>query len=420
MTTAEVTAAEVLAVVSDLLDEGRLATLEQLPGLVARLAGRLGLDQVVIYLPDLREDVLRELTGRGLDAGHGGDQLAVEGSLAGRAFAQTRPIVSPAGHGGRQRHYLPILDDARRMGVLCADAAEDVTELVQPLVSVLGMQLAGKYAFSDAYARLARTQAMNVAAEMQWALMPPRAFASDRVVVAAAMEPVYAVGGDAFDYAVAGDTLHLAVFDAMGHDSTAGLTGNLAVAACRNNRRQGVDLATTSERIEQVLIEHFGRSRFVTGVLADLDLATGELAWVNRGHHPPVLIRGGRSSSTLACPPAHPMGTGLCLPVEVCRTQLEPGDRLLLYTDGVTEARDDRGQEFGLARFTDYIVRSQTDELPVPETLRRLMNAVLRHHGGKLRDDATVLFCEWRGPHRNLRLSSGRSGAWSGPIGWEV
>ncbi len=64
------------------------------------------------------------------------------------------------------------------------------------------------------------------------------------------------MGGDAFDYAVAGDTLHLAVFDAMGHDSTAGLTGNLAVAACRNNRRQGVDLATTSERIENALIEH--------------------------------------------------------------------------------------------------------------------------------------------------------------------
>lgn len=411
MTAPEVTADDVLAVVSDLLDEGRLATLEQLPDLMTRLASRLGLDQVVIYLADLREDVLRELTGRGLDAAQGGEQLAVEGSLAGRAFSQTRPFMAPAGQSGRQRHYLPILDDTRRLGVLCADAAEDVTELVQPLVSVLGMQLATKCEISDAYARLARTQAMNVAAEMQWALMPPRAFASDRVVVAAAMEPVYTVGGDAFDYAVAGDTLHLAVFDAMGHDSTAGLTGNLAVAACRNNRRQGVDLATTSERIENALIEHFGRSRYVTGLLADLNLATGELDWVNRGHHPPVLIRGGRWSSTLDCPPAHPMGTDLHLPVEVCRTQLEPGDRLLLYTDGVTEARDDRGQEFGLTRFTDYIVRSQADGLPVPETLRRLMNAVLGHHGGKLRDDATVMFCEWRGTHRNLRLSSGPPGA---------
>ncbi len=60
-------------------------------------------------------------------------------------------------------------------------------------------------------------------------------------------------------------------------------------------------------------------------------------------------------------------------------------------------------------------MRSQADGLPVPETLRRLMNAVLGHQGGKLRDDATVMFCEWRGTHRNLRLSSGstrRSRTW--------
>jgi serine phosphatase RsbU (regulator of sigma subunit) len=92
------------------------------------------------------------------------------------------------------------------------------------------------------------------------------------------------------------------------------------------------------------------------------------------------------------------MGTDLHLPVEVCREQLEPGDRLLLYTDGVTEARGRDGREFGLTRFTDFILRSQADGLPVPETLRRLMNAILGYHGGKLQDDATVLFCEWCGP----------------------
>jgi serine phosphatase RsbU (regulator of sigma subunit) len=89
----------------------------------------------------------------------------------------------------------------------------------------------------------------------------------------------------------------------------------------------------------------------------------------------------------------------------MCREQLQPGDRLLLYTDGVTEARDAEGTEFGVARFTDFIVRSNADGLPVPETLRRLMNAILDYHDGRLRDDATVLFCEWRGPARNQRLA---------------
>jgi serine phosphatase RsbU (regulator of sigma subunit) len=246
---------------------------------------------------------------------------------------------------------------------------------------------------------------MNVAAEMQWGLIPPRSFANEQVAIAAVMEPAYAVGGDSFDFAIAGDTTHLAVFDAMGHDSTAGLTANLAVATSRNERRQGAGLVSTSESIERSLIDHFGDSRYVTAILADLDTATGQLAWVNRGHHPPVLIRAGRWGAMLECPPAHPMGIGASLPVRMCREQLQPGDRLLLYTDGVTEARDAEGTEFGVERFTDFIVRSNADGLPVPETLRRLMNAVLDYHDGQLRDDATVLFCEWRGPARNQRLA---------------
>lgn len=401
---------DVLGAVGELLRDGRLATLEQFPRLVGRYAGRVGLEQAAIYLADLREDVLREVTGVGLTAGEGGEELPVEGSLAGRAYTLTRTLTSPGAREGRQRYWVPILDGTRRLGVLRADGAGDAAGLLHHLVLVLGIQLATKYPFSDSYARLVRSGSMNVAAEMQWALMPPRAFASDDVVVAAVMEPTYAVGGDAFDYAVAADVLHLTVFDAMGHDSTAGLTANLAVAACRNQRRQGADLATISEHIEEALIEHFGHTRYVTGILADLDTSRGELVWVNRGHHPPVLIRGGRWITTLSCPPAHPMGTDLHLPVQVGREQLEPGDRLLLFTDGVTEARGRNGQEFGLTRFTDFIVRSQADGLPVPETLRRLMNAILGYHDGKLQDDATVLFCEWRGAARNPRLIGSEPG----------
>ncbi|WND32989.1 PP2C family protein-serine/threonine phosphatase [Streptomyces sp. BB1-1-1] len=92
------------------------------------------------------------------------------------------------------------------------------------------------------------------------------------------------------------------------------------------------------------------------------------------------------------------MGTGLGLESTVCREQLEPGDRVVLYTDGITEARGADDREFGLERFTDFLVRHHTDGLPVPETLRRLVQAVLDYHDGELQDDATVLMCEWLGP----------------------
>jgi serine phosphatase RsbU (regulator of sigma subunit) len=241
---------------------------------------------------------------------------------------------------------------------------------------------------------------MSITAEMQWTLMPPRTFSNRSATISAVMEPAYDTAGDAFDYAVAGDTVHMAVFDAMGHDTAAGLSAHLAIATCRNQRRQGRSLLEINAAIETTLIEQFAETSYVTALLADLDLRTGWLSWIRCGHHPPVLIRGGRWTTELSCTPTHPLGTDLGLPVTLCREQLQPGDRLLLYTDGVIEARDAEGHEFGLDHFVDFIIRHQADGLAAPETLRRLINAVLGHHGGNLTDDATVLLCEWHGDNQ--------------------
>ncbi|MFI0812075.1 PP2C family protein-serine/threonine phosphatase [Streptomyces echinatus] len=391
-----------LQALTGMLEEGHLVGFDQLPDLIARHAARAGLAAIRLYLVDLREQVLREVTGRGLDAAQGGEVFPVEGTLPGWVFAHSR---AQAGGEGDDRWWVPVLDGTARLGVMRADLAGGTSlERLRVVASLVGLLIVSKRPSSDAAARLSRVQAMNVAAELEWNLMPPRSFANRDVVIAAAMEPAYEIGGDAFDYAVAGDQVHLAVFDAMGHDSRAGLTANLAVAACRNHRRQGDDLVTTGERVEQVLLEHFGHHTYVTAILADLNAHTGLLSWISRGHHPPVLIRAGRWTTSLACHPAHPLGSDLGIAAVLCREQLEPGDRILLHTDGVIEARDPSGREFGLQNFTDFIIRHHADGLPVPETLRRLMRAVLDHHGGQLRDDATVLCLEWHGPSRNLQL----------------
>ncbi|MFJ8749168.1 hypothetical protein ACIREO_07525 [Streptomyces sp. NPDC102441] len=83
-----------------------------------------------------------------------------------------------------------------------------------------------------------RTELMNVAAEPQWNLMPPRAFTNGHMTSGAALEPAHQVGGGAFDYAVADDVVRLGLFDAMGHDVAAGMTATLPVAACRNAPQQ--------------------------------------------------------------------------------------------------------------------------------------------------------------------------------------
>ncbi|MFJ1652873.1 PP2C family protein-serine/threonine phosphatase [Streptomyces sp. NPDC088337] len=386
-----------------ILGEGHMCGFDQLPALVAKHAARAGMGDARVFLPDLRRQLLREVTGQGLDAGAGGETYEVDGTLPGRAFAGSQLL--PGGDGEPRRWWVPILGGTERLGVLRVDLAPGVgPERAAVLASLIALLLTSKRPHSDSYARLVRTEAMNVAAEMQWNLMPPLCFANHAVAIVAAMEPAYAIGGDAFDYAVAGDQIHLAVYDAMGHDSRAGLTANLAVAACRNQRRQGSDLVAIGEKVEEVLVEHFGHSAYVTAVLARLDSTTGVLSWINRGHPAPVLIRGGRWITTLRCPPSHPLGTELDVPAALCREQLEPGDRVVLYTDGVTEARDRCGHEFGLDGLTDFIVRHYADGLPFAETMRRLMHAIVDHHAGQPADDATVLCLEWLGPSRNTQL----------------
>ncbi|MFI5972175.1 PP2C family protein-serine/threonine phosphatase [Streptomyces sp. NPDC051452] len=400
---------------ADLLAASHLMPLEALPREANAYAAAAGLREVRIYLADLRHTVLRLLTGSGPDAAEGarGDaaELVVDATLAGRAYRFGRIVPAAAGPDGHG-WWVPLLDGTERLGALHIVTATDderTADDMQALASLLALIIVSKRDHSDSYARLVRSAPMGVAAEMQWSLTAPRTYADGRVVVSAVMEPAYRISGDAFDYATDGHVVHLSVFDAMGHDTAAGLTANLAMAACRNARRQGAGLVEVTETIEQVLTEQFADSSYATGVLADLDTATGLLTWVNRGHVPPLLIRGGRWATRLGCPPAHPMGTRLGLPVSLCREQLEPGDRLVLYTDGITEARR-AGTEFGLDRFVDFLVRHHADGLPVPETLRRLTRAVVDHHDGYLQDDATVLLCEWLGPTPTNRRAAAETG----------
>jgi hypothetical protein len=387
-----------------LLEASHLATMEQLPGLVCRYGATIGLSDITILIPDLRQKSLVTLT----PAMDGGDAHSVEAGLAGRAFRHVELIESgrgPAGH----HFWVPMLDGTERVGVLGAASAENDTATInrlRALASLLAVLIVSKRPHSDSYARLVRTKSMSIAAEVVWPLMPPLSFATEGLVVTSVLEPAYEIGGDALDYAIDGDTVHLSIFDAMGHDQAAGLTVALATGTCRNSRRNNRSLTETSVAIDTAIGAQFGRRRFATGILADLDYRTGLLSWVNRGHPPPLLIRQGRWLKELPCTPTPPMGFQIPIPPVQCQQHLQPGDRLLLYTDGIIEARDPAGRQFGLRRFTDYIIRREADGLSAPETLRRLMHTILDYQDDRLQDDASVLMVEWRNSHEQRMLVS--------------
>jgi serine phosphatase RsbU (regulator of sigma subunit) len=192
----------------------------------------------------------------------------------------------------------------------------------------------------------------------------------------------------------------IAVFDGVGHGLRSAQLAPLAVAAYRNGRRADRSLPDTAAQIHDSLVEAFGGTAFATAVLAELDTDTGMLSWVNAGHPEPLLLRNGRLVRSLHSRPTLPLGLVVHghpgTTMTVGHEQLQPDDRVLLYTDGVTEARSPTGAFFGEQALVDLLRRNFAADLPAPEAMRRVVHALLDHQQGRLTDDATLLLLECR------------------------
>ncbi len=181
----------------------------------------------------------------------------------------------------------------------------------------------------------------------------------------------------------------------------------VATAAFRNARRRGCLLLTTVEEIDRAIADNFQPGQFVTGILAELDLGTGSLTWHLAGRPAPLLLRAGRVVKTLIAEPDLPFGLGGSRRSRLER--LEPGDRLLAFTDGVIEARSPDGELFGVDRLADLVAREEAAGVPPPETMRKLMHAVLDYQAEGLRDDATAVLVEWQGVGTDRIVPDGSS-----------
>ncbi|MEU2778729.1 PP2C family protein-serine/threonine phosphatase [Streptomyces sp. NPDC007162] len=376
-----------------LITEAQTALPVELPALADRCASALGLGAALIYLADLQQRLLVPLD-EALEA------LPVEGSTAGWAYRTISSRV--AGEGDDLVIWIPLVDGAERLGVLGVRTASLDALLMcrgRMLAHLLAMLITSKRAYSDWLAARTRTAPMRLPTEMLRAFLPPRTIGTTRCVSTAVLEPAYDIAGDAFDHSVVKHVLHTMILDGMGHDLTAGLTTSVAMAAARNTRRGGGDLADVVGSVDQAVAQWLP-DHFCTGVLCRLDTKAGVLNWVNCGHPAPLLIRDERVlAGALDSPPQPPIGlAGPLAPAarRVHETKLEPGDCVLMYTDGVVEARDADGAEFGLDRFTDFIIRSNAAGQRPAEVLRLLVHAILDYQRSQFRDDATILLFEWR------------------------
>lgn len=304
----------------------------------------------------------------------------------------------PQVHGVRM--YLPLLDGSDQVGVmaLTLDAVgDDDRRLLRRLAGLVADMLVTKNAYTDQFFLARRREPMSLSAEIQWGLLPPLTMSVPQVAVAGILEPAYRVAGDSFDYALNDNILHAAVIDAMGHGLDAAAMATIAIGAYRHARRVFISLAEKYAFMDDAITQQFGPDHFVTAQLMHVNIATGEMELVNAGHPAPLLIRDGRVVRQLESATTLPIGFGGEEP-RIREHTLQPGDRVLCYTDGIIEEHVAGGELFGEQRLIRCVNRlGEEPSQGMRADLLRLSHTLKRERGGRTSDDATLFMIEWHG-----------------------
>ncbi len=383
--------ADPMEAVRRLLDLRQHHRTEDLPPALSGVAPLLDAVRVTALMVDYEQISLWPLHGTP------GDETPrkVDDTLAGESFRTARVLQ------GDGCLWLPLLHGAERLGVLEVRHRDEPDprlrrdlEVIAALVAEL---IASRQKYGDAVERTRRRLPMQLAAEIIWNQLPPLSFAAREALVTAVLEPCYDVGGDAFDYAANGDVVHVALFDTVGHGISASALTTLTLNTYRNARRSGLDLVDTYRSIDKWVRAQYPGA-FVTALLAELDVVTGAWRRIAAGHPAELHLRGDRSLVSPPTPTALPLGLGHMVrrPPRVTEVMLEPGDTLVLYTDGITEARSGDGELFGVEQLEAFIRGQMRLRTPAAETMRRLIHTIVSYENGELRDDATAALVQWR------------------------
>jgi len=224
--------------------------------------------------------------------------------------------------------------------------------------------------------------------ELQTRIVPQRHLVAEGIEIFGDSIPAGVVGGDYFGvWQPTADALHFCVADVSGKGTPGAMIAAMLYASVSTLSSSSNSPELILGQVETILHNQLGEGHYVTIFYGVLDLKTRVLNFVNAGHCPPILRRGGGAIESLA--PTRPvLGLMLDSTFRSERLRLAGGDRLLLYTDGVTEAANDAGEEFGVERLSG-ILDGCAEQLP--EQWHTIMEHVRKHANGNLADDATLL-----------------------------
>ncbi|MGZ8831559.1 MAG: PP2C family protein-serine/threonine phosphatase, partial [Thermoanaerobaculia bacterium] len=225
---------------------------------------------------------------------------------------------------------------------------------------------------------------------MQQSLMPATVPHVEGLDVSGTWKPARAVGGDYYDLLRLSDTqLAVCIGDVAGKGMPAALLMSALQAAVRASAAPGVSPLEVCERVRRVIVQSLSGGRFVTFFYGTIDTSAKRIRYCNAGHNPPVLVRADGGAIRL-----HQGGSALSrlfsnTPFHQGEDEIREGDRLVLFTDGVSEARDTAGNDFSEERLEQIIAAHRTS--PARELIATILDSVSSFSEGRIDDDLTLV-----------------------------
>ncbi len=238
---------------------------------------------------------------------------------------------------------------------------------------------------------------LEIAKQIQLSLLPEAPLRQAGVQVSGVCLPATHVGGDYFDYFYSGDILNVVIADVSGHSVGAALVmAGVRSALKAETRKPGIlqahlGAAEILRALNELLHDDLdGSDLFISMFYLRYNPALRHLCYANAGHNCPLWLRGKESSCQELDAEGMIMGINKAVEFEERRLQLEKGDRVLLYTDGVTEAQDKAGEFFGVRRLCK-VFSSQQEESP-ETTIDKVLETLRGFCGGQsFNDDVSMV-----------------------------
>ncbi|WP_250007013.1 PP2C family protein-serine/threonine phosphatase [Actinoplanes sp. M2I2] len=341
-------------------------------------------DTVEVLLSDLTVTTLWPVLGPETPAG---------GPLELRCFGSQQPVTD----NSSGRVLLPLTTWGDRLGVLRLRLTRAPDgDLIAELAAVadeLAVALRAADKDTDRYRQVVRRQRLTMAAELQWELLPGRSLGGERFRLAGQLEPAYAMYGDHYDWSLTDNRLTLTVLNGHGDGIEAALLTTVAVNAMRNARRSRANIVEQAELASDAIYSRYAGKAHVATLLFEIGLIDGTVEAVDAGSPRALIARDG-DIRPLSLDQQLPLGMFGDSRYETQKFQLEPGDRLLVISDGVHAATPGGRAPYGEAGLISALRRTRLQ--PPSEAVGTVIRALRDYHAGVDQEDDAVLVClDW-------------------------